>query len=200
MVEPTDGDDNSGVRACSASNARRFFPLPDYAIEGPPRRSASSTGARSMNAIRCVDDATHLSPDEAVLLDQIQKGRPLAAGQLQPCVGQRPMGAQPQAALIGPGGRGDGDGGGLINQKGPSAQGQAKTWCANCGPCRSLAPRSTNCCCPKFSWCGFRAQQGAKVCQRAAFGRWLGRAIRNIGKPTRGAPWALSEREHYSSQ
>ncbi len=62
---------NSGVKGMFRKQRERFFPLPDYAIEGPPPSVSVTIYGRTLDEryVGALMTHTHLSLDEAVLLD-----------------------------------------------------------------------------------------------------------------------------------
>ena len=176
---------------------RGLVPLPTCAIEGPPVGQRHDLRAHTLDEryVRCVDDAhPSKSGQKRVLLDQIQKNGPLAAGQLQRLRAKGQPGGEPSPKLrIGPGGRGDGDGGGLHQPKAPAH------WDYKDVVCKLLAlapqPRAKidELLLPRLM--NGSGRSGAQRPSKSCFRRWLGRAIRNIGKTDpRSAVEALSER------
>ena len=76
---------NRGVRGMFRKQKERFFPLPDYDIEAQPASVSVRLYGRVLDKgyVDALMKHTDLSLAEAVLLDQIQKGRQPPASQLQ---------------------------------------------------------------------------------------------------------------------
>ena len=188
---------NSGVKGMFRKQRERFFPLPDYAIEGPPPSVTVTIYGRTLDEryVGALMTHTHLSLDEAVLLDQIQKGRPLAAGQLQRLRAKGLVeGRSPKLRISAQVAVATGTEVAYINQKGPSAQDYKDMVCKLLALAPQPRAKIDELLLPRLMvWIPGAAGRKKYIKELLSEMARQG-AIRNIGKPTRGALWALSER------
>ena len=138
---------------------------------------------------------TQQSLDEAVLLDQIQKGRPLAAGQLQRLRAKGLVeGRSPKLRISAQVAVATGTEVAYINQKGPSAQDYKDMVCKLLALAPQPRAKIDELLLPRLMvWIPGAAGRKKYIKELLSEMARQG-AIRNIGKPTRGALWALSER------
>lgn len=185
---------NRGVKGMFRKQRERFFPMPDYDIVAQPSSVGVTLHGRILD--KAYVDAlmmhTDLSLEDAVLLDQIQKGRNPPADQLRRLRAKGLIeGRSPRLRISAQLAVATGQEVAYLDQKGPSVQDCQKA----VRELLAMAPQ------PRAK-IDERLMHGLalwipEVSKRRKFIKeLLGQmarqgTIRNIGKPTRGAIWAL---------
>ena len=186
---------NWGVKRMFRKQRERFFPMPDFDLaDSPPSVSVTIHGRildeRYVHALMLNTD---LSLEEAVLLDQVQKGRSIAAGALRRLrdkglVEGRGKKTHISAAVaIATGTEVD-----YVNQKGPHAQDYKDAVCRLLALTPQSRAKIDELLLPKLAlWIPELADRKHYVKVLLAEMARQG-TIKNIGKPTKGALWAMN--------
>ena len=185
---------NRGVKGMFRKQRERFFPLPDYELTAQPATVSVTIHGRTLDEryVQALMLNTDLSLEDAILLDRVQKARSVPSAALQRLRGRgliegRGKKTRISAAVA----VATGTEVAYVNQKGPEAQDYKDA------VCRLLAltpqPRSKidDLLLPKLAmWIPDAPKRKEYVKGLLAEMARQG-TIRNIGKPTRGALWAL---------
>ena len=186
---------NSGVKGMFRKQRERFFPLPDYAIESQPASVDVTLHGRTLDEryVGALMARTDLSLDEAVLLDQIQKGHPLAASQSQRLRARGLVeGRSPRLRISAQVAVAMGAEVAYINQVGPVAQDYQDAVCRLLAMAPQPRAKIDDLLLPKLMMWFPDAARRKKYIKDLLWNMAQQGTIRNIGKPTRGAIWALA--------
>lgn len=185
---------NRGVKGMFRKQRERFFPLPDYAIDGHPASVTVTIHGRTLDEryVSALMTHTDLSLAEAVLLDQIQKGRQPPASQLQHLRGKGLVEGRGQKVRISAAvAIATGTEVAYVNQKGPVAQDYKDAVCRLLAMAPQPRAKIDELLLPKLSLWIASATERKKYIKELLSDMARQGAIRNIGRPTRGALWAL---------
>ena len=185
---------NRGVKGMFRKQKERFFPLPDYDIAGQPASVSVMLYGRVLDKgyVDALMTNSDLSLEDAVLLDQIQKGRKPPAGELRRLRAKGLVeGRSPRLRISAQLAVAMGQEVAYLNQKGPSVEDCKKAVC----DLLAMAPQ------PRVEidallmdklmlWIPGASERKKYIKELLADMARQG-TIRNIGKPTRGAIWAL---------
>ena len=185
---------NRGVKGMFRKQKERFFPLPDYDIAGQPASVSVMLYGRVLDKgyVDALMTNSDLSLEDAVLLDQIQKGRKPPACELRRLRAKGLVeGRSPRLRISAQLAVAMGQEVAYLNQKGPSVEDCKKAVC----DLLAMAPQ------PRVEidallmdklmlWIPGASERKKYIKELLADMARQG-TIRNIGKPTRGAIWAL---------
>ena len=185
---------NRGVKGMFRKQKERFFPLPDYDIAGQPASVSVMLYGRVLDKgyVDALMTNSDLSLEDAVLLDQIQKGRKPPACELRRLRAKGLVeGRSPRLRISAQLAVAMGQEVAYLHQKGPSVEDCKKAVC----DLLAMAPQ------PRVEidallmdklmlWIPGASERKKYIKELLADMARQG-TIRNIGKPTRGAIWAL---------
>lgn len=185
---------NRGVKGMFRKQKERFFPLPDYDIAGQPASVSVMLYGRVLDKgyVDALMTNSDLSLEDAVLLDQVQKGRPPPASQLRRLRAKGLVeGRSPRLRISAQLAVAMGQEVAYLHQKGPSAEDCKKAVC----DLLALAPQPRTKIDERLMpslmlWIPGASERKKYIKELLADMARQG-TIRNIGKPTRGAVWAL---------
>ena len=185
---------NRGVKGMFRRQRDRFFPLPDYGIGTQPASVAVTLYGRTLDEryVAALMTHTDLSLEDAVLLDQIQKNRLPPAWQLQRLrakgvIEGRGKKIRISAAIA----VATGSEVAYVNQKGPAAQDWKDLVCKLLALAPQPRTKIDELLLPKLAlWIPGAAERKKYIKDLLSDMARQG-TIQNIGKPTRGALWAL---------
>ena len=185
---------NRGVKGMFRRQRDRFFPLPDYGIGTQPASVAVTLYGRTLDEryVAALMTHTDLSLEDAVLLDQIQKNRLPPARQLQRLrskgvIEGRGKKIRISAAIA----VATGSEVAYVNQKGPAAQDWKDLVCKLLALAPQPRTKIDELLLPRLAlWIPGVAERKKYIKDLLSDMARQG-TIQNIGKPTRGALWAL---------
>lgn len=186
---------NRGVKGMFRRQRDRFFPLPDYGIGTQPASVTVTLYGRTLDEryVGALMTHTDLSLEDAVLLDQIQKNRLPPARQLQRLrakgvIEGRGKKIRISAAIA----VATGSEVAYVNQKGPAAQDWKDLVCKLLALAPQPRTKIDELLLPKLAlWIPGAAERKKYIKDLLSDMARQG-TIQNIGKPTRGALWALT--------
>lgn len=186
---------NRGVKGMFRRQRDRFFPLPDYGIGTQPASVTVTLYGRTLDEryVGALMTHTDLSLEDAVLLDQIQKKRLPPARQLQRLrakgvIEGRGKKIRISAAIA----VATGSEVAYVNQKGPAAQDWKDLVCKLLALAPQPRTKIDELLLPKLAlWIPGAAERKKYIKDLLSDMARQG-TIQNIGKPTRGALWALT--------
>jgi ATP-dependent DNA helicase RecG len=186
---------NRGVKGMFRKQRERFFPLPDFEIDVHPASVSVTIHGRTLDEryVSALMTHTDLSLEEAVLLDQVQKGRLPPASQLQRLRakgliegrGQKVRISAAVAVALG-------SEVAYVNQKGPVAQDYKDVVCRLLAMAPQPRAKIDELLLPKLMMWIPGATERKKYIKELLSDMARQGTIRNIGKPTRGAVWTLA--------
>lgn len=184
---------NRGVRGMFRKQKERFFPLPDYDIEAQPASVSVRLYGRVLDKgyVDALMKHTDLSLAEAVLLDQIQKGRQPPASQLQRLRTKGLVeGRSPKLRISAQLAMATGQEVAYLNQRRPDADDYKAAVCKLLAMGPQPRAKVDELLLPKLQlWIPELAQRKAYIKALLKEMSKEGR-IRNIGGPTKAALWA----------
>lgn len=186
---------NRGVRDMFRIQRERFFPLPDFEFGEQPASVGVTLYGQVLDKgyVDALMTHTDLSLAEAVLLDQIQKGHQPPANQLQRLRAKGLVeGRSPKLRISAQLAVAIGQEVAYVNQKGPAAQDYKDAVCRLLAMAPQPRAKIDELLNPKLMvWIAAAPERKNYIKDLLADMARQG-TIRNIGKPTRGAVWALA--------
>lgn len=186
---------NRGVKGMFRKQRDRFFPLPDYEIDAQPASVGVTIHGRTLDEryVSALMTHTDLSLEEAVLLDQVQKGRLPPSSRLQRLRAKGLVeGRGPKVRLSAAVAVALGSEVAYVNQKGPVAQDYKDVVCRLLAMAPQPRAKIDELLLPKLMMWIPGATERKRYIKDLLSDMARQGTIRNIGKPTRGAIWTLA--------
>lgn len=185
---------NRGVKGMFRKQKDRFFPLPDYDIEAQPASVSVTLYGRVLDKgyVDALMTNSDLSLEDAVLLDQIQKGRQPPAASLRRLRTKGLIeGRSPRLRISAQLAVATGQELAYLDHKGPSAEDCQRMVCELLAMAPQPRTKIDARLMPRLElWIPAASERKQYIKELLADMARQG-TIRNVGKPTRGAVWAL---------